>query len=68
MADRGDEFGKGSNQPGQCVNQKCEIDNSHGFLLIFVGLDWPDVNEAESRESITGKAACAALAGRCCTS
>ena len=48
-AQRDDEGGQRGNEPDKSVNQQCEINVGHGFLLVFVRLDWRDVSEVKSR-------------------
>jgi len=48
-AERNDECCQHGNEPGESVNQQSEISGCHGFFLVFVGLNWPDVAEVESR-------------------
>jgi hypothetical protein len=48
-AERDDECCQRGNEPGESVNQQCEINVCHGFFLVFVRLNWRDVSEAKSR-------------------
>src|ERR1017187_4948033 len=49
MPDCIDEFCESRNQFRDCVNQKSDGDNLHGFSPHFVRLDWRDMSEVESR-------------------